>query len=337
MRSAHRLGSLLAAGLLTLSGCGGASTPEAPPSPAPAGFTNPVYPNNFPDPMIIADRDGGFWAVGTNGNGSNVQTLHSADLTSWEQGPDALPKLPDWTGPGKVWAPEVKEVAGSRYLLYYTSIGPDPAVQCVGVAVGQQPEGPFADPGHRPLVCQPDQGGSIDAHPFTTSAGKRYLYFKNDGNAVGQNTFIYVAELDSTGRKLADKLKRLFKEDLPWEGDVVEAPFVWEDHGRFHLFYSANSYASDQYAVGHAVSDSPMGPFTKSPEPVLASNDVAAGPGHCSLFARNGRVWMAYHAWTPGEIGEDIPGRAMWLSEVTFSPDGAVNVVPPTVNYPTKP
>ena len=47
MRIAHRLGSLLAAGLLTLSGCGGVSTPEAPPSRAPTGFTNPVYPNNF--------------------------------------------------------------------------------------------------------------------------------------------------------------------------------------------------------------------------------------------------------------------------------------------------
>ena len=52
---------------------------------------------------------------------------------------------------------------------------------------------------------------------------------------------------------------------------------------------------------------------------MLASNDVAVGPGHCSLFAQNGRVWMAYHAWTPGEVGSDVPGRAMWLSEVTFA------------------
>jgi beta-xylosidase len=337
MRITHRLGSLLAAGLLMLSGCAGVSTPQAPPRPAPAGFTNPVYPNNFPDPMIVADPDGGFWAVGTNGNDSNVQTLHSADLTRWEQGPDALPELPDWTGPGKVWAPEVVAAAGGRYLLYYTSIGPDSAAQCVGVAAGSQPEGPFVDSGHRPLVCQENEGGTIDPDPFTTAAGKRYLYVKNDGNAVGKDTYIYVAELDPTGRKLVGKPKRLFKEDLPWEGDVVEAPFVWEDRGRFHLFYSANSYASDAYAVGHAVANDPMGPFTKTPEPVLTSNDVAAGPGHCSLFARNSRVWMAYHAWAPGEVGSDVPGRELWLSEVTFADDGTVSVVPPTVNYPTRP
>ena len=337
MRTAHRLGSLLAAGLLALSGCAGASTPEAPASPSPAGFINPVYSSNFPDPMIVPDPAGGYWAVATNGNGSNVQTLRSADLTSWEQGPDALPELPEWTSPGKVWAPEVEETANQGYLLYYTSIGPDPAIQCVSVAVGSEPEGPYSDSSGRPLVCEEEQGGTIDAHPFTTAAGKRYLYWKNDGNAVGVDTYLSVAALDPSGRRLVGKPRRLFKQDLPWEGDLVEAPFVWENDGRFHLFYSANSYASEAYAVGHAVADNPLGPFTKSAEPVLASNDVAAGPGHCSLFTKDGRVWMAFHAWTPGEIGSDLPGRAMWLSEVTFAADGTVTVVPPTVAYPTKP
>ena len=337
MRTAHRLGSLLAAGLLALSGCAGASTPEAPASPSPAGFINPVYASNFPDPMIVPDPAGGYWAVATNGNGSNVQTLRSADLTSWEQGPDALPELPEWTSPGKVWAPEVEETANQGYLLYYTSIGPDPAIQCVSVAVGSEPEGPYSDSSGRPLVCEEEQGGTIDAHPFTTAAGKRYLYWKNDGNAVGVDTYLSVSELDASGRRLVGKPRRLFKQDLPWEGDLVEAPFVWENDGRFHLFYSANSYASEAYAVGHAVADNPLGPFTKSAEPVLASNDVAAGPGHCSLFTKDGRVWMAFHAWTPGEIGSDLPGRAMWLSEVTFAADGTVTVVPPTVAYPTKP
>ncbi len=198
--------------------------------------------------------------MATNGNGSNVQTLRSDDLTSWEQGPDALPELPNWTAPGKVWAPEVEEAAGNQYLLYYTSIGPDAEIQCVGVAAGREPEGPYLDDSDRPLVCEEDQGGTIDAHPFTTSAGKRYLYWKNDGNAVGVDTYISVAELDPTGRKLAGKPRRLIKQDLAWEGDLVEAPFVWEEEGRFHLFYCANSYASEAYAVGHAVADDPLGP-----------------------------------------------------------------------------
>ena len=40
----------------------------------------------------------------------------------------------------------------------------------------------------------------------------------------------------------AQKKKRLYLQ--PWEGDVVEAPFMWENNGTFYLFYSANSYAN---------------------------------------------------------------------------------------------
>lgn len=310
---------MLTAGLLTVTACSPAPEPAQPESDAagPAGFTNPVYDQNFPDPMVIADPAGGWWAVATNGNGANIQTLRSADLTSWEQGPDALPKLPRWSSPGKVWAPEVVAHSDHRYVAYYTTIGPDPAIQCISVALGTRPEGPYVDDSAKPLVCEEDQGGSIDAHPFVTADGERYLYWKNDGNAVGVDTYLSVAPLSPDGTKLTGKAKRLLKQDLPWEGSLIEGPFVWQTGGRFHLFYSANSYASDAYAVGHAVADHPLGPFVKTGDPVLVTNDVAAGPGHCSLFVKDGKVWMVYHAWTPGEIGPDFPGRTMWLSEVS--------------------
>jgi hypothetical protein len=313
----------------------GSGTPSASAQPA-AAFENPVWDDNFPDPMIF-NGGGSYWAVATNGNGSNVQTLRSRDLTTWEQGDDAFPELPDWTTAGKVWAPEVAVHSKSSYVLYYTSIAPDPAIQCIGVAVGSKPDGPYRDRSAGPLVCEKDQGGSIDAHAFRASDGKRYLYWKNDGNAVGKNTYISVQQLDATGTKLRGKPRRLFKEDLGWEAHLVEAPFVWENAGKFHMFYSGNAFDSDEYAVGHAVADSPMGRFTKNKEPVLASNAVAAGPGHCALFERGGKVWMVYHAWPPDSVGLEIPGRTLWLSEVTFAAGGGVKVTPPTEDYPRKP
>ena len=322
-----------------LGACAPVPAPEPAPAPSSAhpAFANPVHDANFPDPEVVADETSGYWALGTNGGGSNVQTLHSDDLTSWEQGPDALPQLPRWTRPGKVWAPEVAPRAGGGSALYYTSAGPDGTVQCVGVATGKEVEGPYTDHSRRPLVCQEDRGGSIDAHPFVAADGKRYLYWKNDGNAVGQDTYLWVAPLTAGGTRLAGEPQRLLRQDLPWEGRLIEAPFVWEQDGRFHLFYSGNAYDSEDYAVGHAVADSPLGPFHKDDEPVLATDAVSAGPGHCAVFAVHGRTWMAYHAWSPGEIGGDVPGRSLWLSEVTFAPDGGVTVVPPTVSYPTKP
>lgn len=311
------------------------------------GFGNPVYDGNFPDPMVIAGAGGGYVAVATNGNGSNVQTLTSTDLIDWEQGPDALPQLPSWSRPGKVWAPEIATGQDGRFLLYYTTRSPDPEVQCISVAVGSKAIGPFVDRSSKPLVCEKAQGGSIDASPFTTADGRRYLYWKNDGNAVGVDTYISGQRLDRTGTKLIGRPQRLFKQNLPWEGHLVEAPFSWEHDGRIHLFYSANAYDSNAYAVGHAIAGSPLGTFTKDEEPVLVSNEVAAGPGHCALIEKGGTemgdtekgdtVWMVFHAWMPDAIGGDVPGRTMWLTEVTFGSDATVEIQPPTLTYPDRP
>jgi beta-xylosidase len=322
--------------VLILTGC--QQAPSAPdPQESQVGFNNPVHEFNFADPMIFTGPNDSYWAVATNGNFSNVQMLSSTDLINWTEQPDALPELPDWSLPGKVWAPEVAVHDDGRYLLYYTTRAPDPQIQCVSVAVAETPGGPYRDTSSEPLICETDQGGSIDAHPFTDDDGTRYLYWKNDGNAVGVDTWISVQRLSDDGLTLTGEPKKLIKQDQPWEGNLVEAPFLWLQDGRYHLFYSGNGFASPEYAVGHAVADNPLGPFRKTPDPILVGNEVAEGPGHCSLFAaKDGKVWMVYHAWHPGEVGTDIPGRTMWLSEVTFDGD-QVSVVPPTKDYPRAP
>ena len=337
---ARRAGRLLLAGALTvpLAACHAAPDPprgETTVTTAGAVGTsstaNPVWRSNFPDPQVIKDGDG-WLAIATNGNGMNVQTLTSTDLRTWTQGADALPQLASWTTPGKVWAPEAKRF-GDRWVMYYTTMAPDPAIQCIGVAVARDAKGPYRDTSAGPLVCEKDQGGSIDASPFTSSDGRSWLYWKNDGNAVGVDTWISVQALSKDGLRLEGAPKRLIKQDRPWEGSLVEAPFMWEHEGTFHLFYSANDYGSDRYAVGHATARSPIGPFTKDPDPVLTSDDVAAGPGHCALFQHAGKVLMAYHGWSPDAVGSEVPGRMMFLSEVAF--DGThVTVTPPHIGVP---
>ena len=170
-------------------------------------------------------------------------------------------------------------------------------------------------PPTEPLVCETDDGGSIDAHPFTAPDGKRYLYWKNDGNRIGVDTWISVQRLDPRRHHPGRRRPRLIKQDLPWEGSLVEAPFVVEADGTFWLFYSANAYDSAEYAVGVAKAASPTGPFTKQADPVLVSNEVAAGPGHCAVFAVGDQRWMVYHAWPPDAVGSTITGRTMWLSD----------------------
>lgn len=319
---------LIALGAVALAACG-APAPSAPPSQGETAVpepTNPVYPLDFPDPQVLPDGDG-YLAIATNGNGMNVQTIHSDNLIEWRQGVDALPSVAPWSSSGKVWAPEIIEWPDGGYRLYYTTKAPDPAWQCVSVATSDTLAGPYVDDSGEPLICEIEEGGSIDASPFIDDDGTAYLYWKNDGNAIGVDTHLKVARLSPDGMAVEGEVTQLFKQDLHWEGHLVEGPAVVKVDGVYHMFYSANDYGSDRYAVGHAVADSALGPFVKDPEPVLSTNEVAAGPGHCQLFLKGGQWWMVYHAWKPGYVGDSLEGRKMWLSRVAF--DGAAVTVDP--------
>src|SRR5690348_5810079 len=163
---------------------GAASSPTSPPGAAAMTFTNPVYDKNFPDPGVL--HEGGTWfAYGTNNATQNVPLLTSTDLVHWTEAGDVLPTVGRWATPGNTWAPEVIRSQSGKYVLYYTARWNRADRQCIGAAVADNPRGPFADPSPEPLVCQDDEGGSIDASPSRDRDGALYLHWKNDGNHIG--------------------------------------------------------------------------------------------------------------------------------------------------------
>ncbi|MFI2364788.1 glycoside hydrolase family 43 protein [Promicromonospora sp. NPDC019610] len=289
--------------------------------------TNPVYGSNFPDPAVL-EVDGTYWAYATKNRVEALPVLRSRDLVRWEPVGDAMPELASWVEPGLNWAPEVA-VVGDRYVAYYTAHDKVTDVQAVGVAVADEPYGPFRDDADRPLLCQDAEGGSIDASPFTDADGSRWLLWKNDGNHVGVDTWIYVQRLSDDGLRLEGEPERILKQDQEWEGTLVEGPYVWPHAGSYYLFYSGNAFDSDRYGVGYAVAEKATGPYVKPQDgPIMVSNEVAAGPGHGMVVERDGRTWYVHHAWPPGAVNAPEPGRQMWLTELVFEPaaDGGPDV-----------
>ena len=329
--------------VLLLAGCSDSS--PAPPSAAPeeettsvaTSFTNPVYDKNFPDPGALL-VDGTWYAYGTNGPAGNVPVLTSPDLVRWTEAADALPEVGKWAEKGNTWAPEVIEGPGGTYLLYYTARSTATDRQCIGVAVADQPGGPFRDEAAEPLICQAGEGGSIDASPYTDESGDRYLYWKNDGNAIGQPTWLYGARLSADGRKIDGEAVRLLRNDADWEAHVIEAPQMVRQDGKLYLFYSANAFDKDAYALGYATCDAPLGPCRKAAEnPILRSTPQAEGPGHGFLVSTpSGQTWMLYHAWPGGAVGSVTPGRQLWIDRVDWA-DGRPVVRGPAVDHPAVP
>jgi beta-xylosidase len=287
-------------------------------------FTNPVYTGDAPDPQAI--RAGDTWyLVHTNGGGQNVPVLTSPDLVSWTPAGDALPELPKWAEAGKTWAPEILPLGPESYVLYPTVADRASGRQCIARAAAAKPGGPYVDDSPGPLVCQADLGGSIDASPFRDRDGALYLVWKNDGNAIGVDTWLWSQRLTDDGRHLQGEPVRLLKQSEPWEGAVIEGPFFWRHGERLLLFYAANAYDTARYAEGYATCDGPLGPCRKAPDnPILASKGAASGPGHASMVEQGGRTWLLYHAWPAGAEGSQSPGRQLWLDEVTWDGDRPV-------------
>ncbi|HVM31008.1 MAG TPA: family 43 glycosylhydrolase [Candidatus Limnocylindrales bacterium] len=308
-----------------------AGTPDASPDVPEGHFVNPVLPVNFPDPHVI-EVDGTYYAYATQGLGFKIQMSSSTDMVTWERPREALPRLPLWS-PGDVWAPEVAETSAG-FVMYYTLRAsgvrrPDGMnSQCISYAIADDPAGPFVDPNEEPFVCQPDLGGSIDAHHFVDEDGTPYLVWKNDGNCCSISTRMWIQELSEDGTELlGEPVDMGVRNDKPWEAHVIEAPTVLLVDGTYFLFYSAHDYNSEHYAVGYATSDTVTGPYAEAEEnPILTSDGSAAGPGGQAVITdANGDLWVYYHAWDAGRIGDHRGGaRSMWLDELIIEDGRAI-------------
>jgi hypothetical protein len=105
-----------------------AETPAPPPIGGPAHLVERlrrayrperspvVYCLDFADPFVLVRGDE-YLAYPTNTATHHVPVLHGGNLFSAPQESEALPVLPAWSTPGRVWAPAVAE-SEDGYLLY---------------------------------------------------------------------------------------------------------------------------------------------------------------------------------------------------------------------------
>ena len=281
----------------------------------------PVDSRDFPDPFVL-NTPAGFYAYATNGSGSNVQVLTSPDLVTWAGAPDALPAMPAWAQMGNTWAPCVLPWDGA-YVMFYACREPSAGRQAISVATCADPGGPFADASSGPLIYQLDLGGSIDPSPFVDADGTAYLVWKADSNAINQASSIWLQPIGPNGTTLTGTPTELLGYDAPWENPLIEAPSIVLAGSTYFLFYSANWWNTDRYSIGYATAPAVGGPYTKitTSNAWFASDAEVAGPGGQEWFTDStGQLHMAYHGWTPGQVG--YPGGARSLRLATVDPTG---------------
>jgi xylan 1,4-beta-xylosidase len=275
-----------------------------------------VLRGDYPDPSVIKIGDT-YWASATTSNwGPAYPVLKSKDLVNWKTVSHVFPKLPDWAD-YYFWAPEISYENGKVYMYY--AAHKKGGNLCVGVASADKPEGPYKD--HGPLICQ--EVGSIDAFPMRDENGKLFLIWKEDANSVGKPTPIWAQQMNEERTALIGEKKELFRNNAPWEMNLVEGVSMLKHGDYYYAFYAAAGCcgAGCTYGTGVARSKNLLGPWEKySKNPILKTGDTWNCPGHGTPVEKDGKYYFMYHAYD--KKTNIYTGREGLLMEFTFTPDG---------------
>lgn len=303
---------------------------------------NPVLGGYYADPEIIySERDKKYYLYPTSDgfyrwSGTYFETFSSPDLVNWENEGTILDLEKDvgWAN-RNAWAPAAIEKAvdgrngeGKKYKYYYYFT----AAQKIGVAVADDPAGPFTDSG-RPLIdFKPDGvigGQEIDPDIFQDPvSGKSYLYWGNG--------YLAAAELNDDMISIArDSIEVLTPDDTFREGAEV-----FYRNGTYYFLWSENDTRSEDYRVRYAMANSPTGPL-RIPENnlVIAKKPELGiyGTGHNSVVKvpTEDRWYIVYHRFNrPNGIamGESAGyHREVCIDSLEFNDDGTIKQVTPTL------
>ncbi|MBQ6809149.1 MAG: glycoside hydrolase family 43 protein [Clostridia bacterium] len=242
-------------------------------------YVNPVILDSA-DPEVVY-HDGVYYLYNTSA-GYKVYT--STDLVNWEYQCETFDPAFTWSDEPKgwQWAPDVEYYNGKFYMV--CSID-----EQLGIAVADSPLGPFIPEEERFF------DKTIDGNLFVDDDGQAYLYYVSFDGRDGED-FEYgiycskinleTLELDYASEVQVITVTEQFEryhdhENRLEDGGVTEGPYMLKQNGLYYLTYSGSDYESQKYAVGYAVSESPMGPFVKyEGNPIHIGNANVAGTAH---------------------------------------------------------
>ncbi len=234
---------------------------------------------------------------------------------------------------GNAWAPCIieKKVGNDYKYYYYFSGGKDGGSKKIGVAVADDPSGPFLDSGSPLIDFKPkgvDGGQEIDPDVFCDpKTGKNYIYWGN-GYMAG-------AELNADMISLKKKTIKVMTPDNTFR----EAVYVFYRKGLYYFLWSEDDTGSANYKVRYATAKSPLGQLTiPSDNIVIMKDDSKAifGTGHNSVLQIPGKDewYIVYHRISrPDGIKKVYPGtsREVCMDRLEFEKDGSIRRVIPSL------
>ena len=255
----------------------------------------------------------------------DYHVFSSENLTDWtDHGVIVTQNKVPWVRPNSysMWAPDCVYRNGKYY--FYFPAGAEGRGFGVGVAIADNPEGPFIP------EPEPIKGiNGIDPCVLLASDGNAYIFWGAGRCAKLKDNMKEIA--DDTPSETVKWGDREFEmkgvnclKDLP--SRQAEGPFAFEYNGNYYLTYP---YVRENTEVlGYAMSKNPMGPYEYKGL-IMAEHDNGCWTNHHSIINYKGQWYLFYHRnwFSP----RDDKRRSACIEKLFFNPDGTIQEVKPTM------
>jgi len=317
--------------LLALAPSAAIRAADAPQPPQAAIPRNPLFPGWYADPEAAVFGNT-YWIYPTYSAPFDDQVFFDAfsspDRVTWTKHPKVLDtKAVSWAKKA-MWAPSVIAKGGKYYFFFgANNIQNDGELGGIGVAVADQPAGPFKDLLGKPLIGKIHNGAQpIDQFAFKDADGSYYLIYGGWGHcniARMKDDFSgFIAFDDGT----------TFREITPH--GYVEGPCMILRESKYYLMWSEGDWTGPAYCVAYAIADSPVGPFKRIGKILQQDPNIATGAGHHSVIKiPNKDEWyIVYHRRPLNET--DRNARVTCIDRMEFDAAGRIKPVVMTATRP---
>ncbi|MBO5633926.1 MAG: family 43 glycosylhydrolase [Bacteroidales bacterium] len=281
---------------------------------------NPLFPGWYADPEGVVFGNE-YWIYPTWSRPFDEQlfmdAFSSRDLVHWTRHEKVISKENISWLRRALWAPSVIEKDGTYYFYFGANDMHEKGEGGIGVAVADNPAGPFKDALGHPLIDEVINGAQpIDQFVFKDDDGSYYMYYGGWRHCnmvrLGDDLTSLVPFEDGT----------MFKEVTP--KGYVEGPFMLKRNGKYYFMWSEGGWTGPDYRVAYAMSNSPFGPFERIGTILESDMDIATGAGHHSVMKGSGKdeYYIVYHRHPLQS--SDGNHRVVCIERLYFGQDGKI-------------
>lgn len=255
----------------------------------------------------------------------NTQTymdaFSSKDMVHWTKHPKVLSiENIKWLE-FALWAPSVVQANGKYYLFFGgNDIQNDEQYGGIGVAIADQPAGPFKDALGKPLIDKIVNGAQpIDQFVFKDDDGSYYMYY-------GGWHHCNMVKLSPDLLSLVPFDDGSYYKSVTPE-NYVEGPFMLKRNNKYYFMWSEGSWGGSDYSVAYAIADSPFGPFKRIGKILQQDEKVGTGAGHHSVIQIPGKDewYIVYHRHPLGDAAPNH--REVCIDRMYFDENGFIKPV----------